>query len=327
MRAAVATAYGPPEVVKLVEVPEPVAGPGDILVRIHAASVSAGDWRLRSGKVPTGFGLIIRLLFGWSKLRQPVLGTDFSGVVKAVGDGVTRFKPGDAVFGSAGFKMGCHAEFRVFPQTASIAAKPDNLSHAQAAALPFGGQTALAYLRDKAALKSGERVLVVGASGAVGSAAVQIAKALGAHVTGVCSARNADLIRSLGADAVVAYDQTDLARLAQRFDLIVDAVGNSGYPGLKHLLDERGRFLAIVAGLPEMLRAAVVNLRGGHRLIVGDGGESAALVSDLAGMAATGVLRPVIESVHSFADIVRAHARVDTRRKVGAVIVEMGPGS
>ncbi|MBK8458298.1 MAG: NAD(P)-dependent alcohol dehydrogenase [Phyllobacteriaceae bacterium] len=327
MRAAVATAYGPPEVVKLVEVPEPVAGPGDILVRIHAASVSAGDWRLRSGKVPTGFGLVIRLMFGWRKLRQPVLGTDFSGVVETVGEGVTRFKPGDAVFGSSGFKMGCHAEFRVFPQTASIAAKPENLSHAQAAALPFGGQTALTYLRDKAALKSGERVLVVGASGAVGSATVQIAKALGAHVTGVCSARNADLVRSLGADAVVAYDKTDLMTLGQRFDVIVDAVGDPGYRGLEQLLTEQGRFLAIVAGLPEMLRAAVVNMSGGRRLIVGDGGEGAALVSDLAGMAATGVLRPVIDSVHSFADIVRAHARVDTRRKVGAVIVEMVFGS
>ena len=322
MRAAIARAYGAPDVVTLTDLPKPVAGPGEILVHIHAASVSAGDWRLRSGKVPAGFGAVIRLMFGWRKLRQPVLGTDFSGVVEAAGQGAA-FKPGDAVFGSAGFKMGCHAEYRVFGAKASIAAKPENLSHNQAAALVFGGQTALAYLRDKGGLKSGERLLVIGASGAVGGSAVQIGKALGAHVTGVCSASNADLVKSHGADEVIAYDRTDVKSLGQRFDVILDAVGDPGYPGLQHLLAEHGRFLAVVAGLPEMLRAVRVNLSGRHKLIVGDAGESAALIADLAGMASRGELKPSIDSVFAFADIVKAHERVDTGRKTGAVIVEM----
>lgn len=323
MRAAIATAYGSPDVVRIVERPKPAAGNGEMLVRIHAASVSAGDWRLRSGNVPAGFGLPIRLMFGFRALRQPILGTDFSGVVESVGEGVERFRPGDAVFGSSGFKMGCHADYRVFKETSSIAAKPANLSHVEAAALPFGGQTALAYLRDKARLSTGERVLVIGASGAVGVAATQIAKAFGAQVTGVTSSRNADLVRSLGALAVAEYDLTDIAKLADRFDVIVDAVGDRGYGVLKHLLTDKGRFLAIVAGLPDMLRAAYVNLRGGPRLIVGDAGESREMIETLAGLANDGRLKPVIDSVFPLERIVEAHARVESRRKVGAVIVDM----
>lgn len=323
MRAAIATAYGPPEVVRIEERPKPVAGPGEILVRIHAASVSAGDWRLRSANVPAGFGAVIRLTFGFRALRQPILGTDFSGVVEVIGEGVTRFRPGDAVFGSAGFKMGCHADYRVFKETNSIAAKPENLGHVEAAALPFGGQTALGYLRDKAKLAAGERVLVIGASGAVGVAAVQIAHAFGAQVTGVTSSRNAALVRSLGANAVVEYDRTDLTALPDRFDVVVDAVGDRGYATLKHLLTDRGRYLAIVAGLPEMMRAAFVNMRGGPKLIVGDAGESREMIETLGGLAVDGRLKPVIDSVFPLEKIVEAHARVESRRKVGAVIVDM----
>lgn len=322
MRAAIAKAYGAPDVVTLIDLQKPVAGPGEILVRIHAASVSAGDWRLRSGKLPAGFSLIFRLAMGFGKLRQPILGNDFSGVVEAAGEGAV-FKPGDAVFGSTGIKMGCHAEYRVFGAKASVAAKPEHLSHRQAAAMVFGGQTALAYLRDKGGLKSGERLLVIGASGAVGGSAVQIGKALGAHVTGVCSARNADLVKSQGADEVIAYDRTDVKSLGQRFDVILDAVGDPGYPGLKHVLAERGRFLAVIAGLPDMLRAVRVNLSGRHKVIAGSFDESAALVADLADMASRGELKPSIDSVFVFADIVKAHERVDTGRKTGAVIVEM----
>lgn len=325
MRAAIATAYGPPEVVWIAEVPKPVAGPGEILVRIHAASVSAADWRLRSADVPAGFGPMIRLMFGLRKLRQPILGNDFSGVVEAAGVGVTRFRAGDAVFGSAGMGMACHAEYRVLRESAAIAAKPKGLSHVEAAALPFGAQTALAFLRDKAGVKAGERVLVIGASGAVGSAAVQIGKALGATVTAVTSSRNAGRVRALGADAVIEYDRTPVAAWSRPFEVIVDTVGEAGWSALKPLLTGNGRLAAVVASMPDLLRAAWLNLAGHQRIVAGDPGESRQLMEDIAAFAETGALRPVIDGTFPFDDIVKAHARVDTRRKVGAVIVEMVP--
>ena len=325
MRAAIATAYGSPEVIKFVDLPVPAVGAGDILVRIHAASVSSGDWRLRSGVVPAGLGVLVRLAMGLRKLRQPILGNDFSGVVEAVGGDVSRYRVGDAVFGSGGMRMGCHAEFRTFRETDSISAKPEHLSHREAAALPFGGQTALAFLRDKGKVKAGERVLVIGASGAVGCQAVQIARALGADVSAVTSIGNSDLVRSLGAATVIAHDRSDPLVQDRTYDVIVDTVGQHTYPALRHLLAERGRLLAIAAGLPDMLRSLVVNSVGRHRLLVGEAGESAALMADLAAMASSGAIRPVIDSVFPFPEIVAAHARVETRRKVGAVVVEMVP--
>ncbi len=325
MRAAIATAYGPPAVVRIGDVPKPVAGRGEVLVRIHAASVSAGDWRLRSGVVPAGFGPFIRLALGIRRLRQPILGNDFSGVVEAVGEGVTRFKAGDAIFGSAGMGMGCHSEYRVFKETAALALKPENLSHLEAAAMPFGAQAALGFLQDKAALKPGERLLVIGGSGAVGSAAVQLGRAMGAEVTAVTSSRNADLVRSLGAQKVIAYDRTPLVTAAERYDVIADTVGEAGHGSLRPLLADGGRLAAIAASLPELLRAIVTNPFSRKRILVGDPGESAVLMNEIATRAQSSALRPLIDSVFSFDDIVKAHARVDTRRKVGAVVLDMMP--
>lgn len=323
MRAAIATAYGPPDVVRIVDMPVPEPGAGQIRVRVHAASVSAGDWRLRSGDVPEGFSVPLRLAMGWRRLRQPVLGNDFSGVVDAVGAKVTAFQVGDAVFGSAGMGMGCHADYKVLDETGALALKPDALSHVEAASLPFGAQTALAYLRDKGKLQAGERVLVVGASGAVGSSAVQIARHLGARVTAVTSAGNAGLVRDLGASDVLAYDVPHPKADPGPYDMIVDTVGAAAYPDLRGRLAPRGRLLAIAAGLPEMMRAVGVNLFGRHKLVVGEAGESATLMRDIAAMAATGAIRPVIDRVLPFAEIVAAHARVESRRKVGAVVVTM----
>lgn len=323
MRAAIATAYGPPDVVRIVAMPDPAPGQNEIRVRIHAASVSAGDWRLRSGDVPAGMSIPLRLVMGWRRLRQPVLGNDFSGIVDAVGAKVTAFRVGDAVFGSAGMGMGCHADYKILAETASLALKPEALSHVEAAAIPFGAQTALGYLRDKGKLQPGERVLVVGASGAVGSSAIQIARHLGARVTAVTSARNAGLVRDLGAADALAYDDPGQKADPGRYDMIVDTVGLAGYRDYRDRLAPGGRLLAIAAGLPEMLRAVRVNLAGRHRLVVGEAGESAILMRDIAAMVDAGAIRPVIDRVLPFAEIVEAHARVESRRKVGAVVVAM----
>ena len=189
MKAAVYRRYGPPDVVRIEDAPMPEPGTNELLVRVRATTVSAGDSRLRSARVPPGFGLMMRLGFGITGPRKPVLGWDFSGEVAAVGPSVSRFAPGDKVFGT---RMGCHAEY-VAVSEASVAPMPHRLRFEDAVALVFGGMTSLFYLRDKAKIQPGERVLINGASGAVGTAAVQLAKHFGAAVTGVCSAANAEL--------------------------------------------------------------------------------------------------------------------------------------
>eukprot|EP01034_Spumella_vulgaris_P002339 gene2339-3041_t len=188
MKAALCTCYGAPETVRVGELPTPVPKTHEVLVRIHASTVASADWRLRSGCMPRGFGVISRLVLGLRRLRQPILGTEFCGTVAALGPGVTRFKVGDAVVGFAGVGMRCHAEYRVMPEGAALVRKPANLSDPEAAALCFGGTTALHYLRDRARLQPGESVLILGGAGAVGSAAVQLARHFGATVSATSSA-------------------------------------------------------------------------------------------------------------------------------------------
>ncbi len=205
MKAAVCLSYGGPEVVQVTDVPTPVPQPNEVLVRIHATTVSAGDARIRGSNFPSGFWLPARAFLGVRRPRKPILGTELAGVVAATGASVTRFKTGDLVFAFPGVRMGCHAEYRAVREDAAIAHMPAGFSFDDAAAISFGGTTALHFLRSVGKVQRGERVLINGASGAVGSAAVQLARHFGAHVTGVCSAANVPLVRSLGAEAVIDY--------------------------------------------------------------------------------------------------------------------------
>ena len=209
MKAVVYTKYGPPNVVALAEVPKPAPKVHEVLIRIHATTVTTGDWRARSLEMPPGFGLLARLVFGVFGPRKSILGTELAGEIEAVGKAVTRFKPGDQVFAFTGASYGCHAEYRTISEAGMIALKPANLSFEEAAALSFGGTTALSFLQGKGGIKRGDKVLIVGASGGVGTAAVQIAKHFGAKVTGVCSTANLELVRSIGADKVIDYTKED----------------------------------------------------------------------------------------------------------------------
>ena len=320
MKAAIVTRYGPPDVVHIAEVPTPAPKDNEVLIRIHASTVSTGDMRLRSADVPRGFGLIIRLLFGITGPRQPILGTDLSGVIESVGKSVTMFKPGDAVFGFPGVKSRCHAEYRTMAQDGNLLSKPENLTHEQAAALSFGGTTALFFLRNQGAVKPGTRVLILGASGAVGSAAVQIAKIIGAHVTGVCSTDNVDLVRSLGADAVIDYTMQDFTAATARYDIILDTVGATTYAKCKSVLARNGRLLMVVAGLPDLL-GALWPRGNGHKIKGGTGPEQLSDLRLLADWAKAGQYTPVIDSTYPLDQIVAAHARVDTGHKRGSVVV------
>jgi NADPH:quinone reductase-like Zn-dependent oxidoreductase len=323
MRAAIYENYGPPEVVTIRDVPTPTRKNGEVLIRIRATTVSTGDWRARSLEMPAGFGLLGRLFFGISRPRQPILGTELSGIIHEVGQEVTAFNVGDEVMAFADAKMGCHAEFRALPTSGLVALKPPNLSFEQAAALSFGGMTMLSFFR-RGALASGERVLVNGASGCVGSAAVQLARYFGANVTAVCGRANVELVRSIGAHQVIDYASEDFTANGMTYDLIVDTVGNASYSRVKRALSERGRLLVVLGGFAELLLAPLVGMFGTHRVIAGPAISRAEDLHRLAAIAAAGAFTPVIDQVFPFEQIVEAHRRVDSGRKRGSVVVSIG---
>lgn len=272
---------------------------------------------------PPGFGLLGRLAIGIRGPRQPILGTELSGEVEAVGSEVTAFKPADEVFAFPGSRMGCHVEYRCIAANGPVAKKPANLSHEQAAALCFGGATMLDFFR-RGALRSGERVLVNGASGAVGTAAVQLAKHFGAHVTGVCSAANLELVRSIGADRVIDYTQDDFARSGQTYDVIVDAAGTAPFSRSASALSGGGRLLLVLAGLTDMLKAPWVGLTHTRKVIAGPAAERPEYVHQLGQLATAGRFTPVVDRCYPFDEIRAAHRYVDSGRKRGNVVIRVG---
>lgn len=322
MRAAVYRRYGPPNVVAIEEVATPSPGDDDVLVKVRATTVTSGDARMRAFRMPRGFGLPGRLGLGIFAPRNTVLGMDFAGDVAAVGRNVTAFKVGDAVFGAAGR---CHAEYVVVRHTGSIALKPAGVSYDEAAAAPFGGVTALVFLKDWAGVRAGDSVLVIGASGAVGSAAVQIARDAGAAVTGVCSAANADLVRSLGARRTIDYARADFAQSGETYDIIMDTVGVVSFASAEGSLKAGGRFLALVTTLSELLfLPAWTKLTGTKRAIAGVAVAGGEKIRALAQLLEAGRFKPVIGARYPLERIAEAHAAVDTGHKRGNVVVTVG---
>lgn len=323
MKAATYSTYGAPDVVRIQDIPRPGIGATDILVRVHAAAVTTADWRIRAAAFPPYAWLIGRMMFGLTKPRRKVLGTDFSGVVAAVGDRVTRVKVDDAIFGFSGHSA--HAEYMAIAEDGAFTIKPENLSHEEAAAIPFGAMCALVFLRDFAKLRPGQKVLVNGASGGIGVFAVQLAKHFGAHVTGICSGANAELVASLGADRVVDYTSEDITRGAARFDLILDPIGALPFRRSRRILTRDGIYLPIEFNTREIFQALRTRITGGRRVVIGVSGDSTADMEYLAGLLSAGQIRPVIDGVYPLEDIVAAHRRVETRHKRGSVVVSVQP--
>eukprot|EP00698_Gefionella_okellyi_P023216 TRINITY_DN7856_c0_g1_i1.p1 TRINITY_DN7856_c0_g1~~TRINITY_DN7856_c0_g1_i1.p1 ORF type:complete len:369 (+),score=57.02 TRINITY_DN7856_c0_g1_i1:65-1108(+) len=324
MKAAVYRKYGGPEVVSIEEVAKPTIQKDDeILVRTISTTVSTGDWRGRSLDLPSGFGIFGRLVFGFTGPRQPILGTELSGIVESVGNAVTKFKPGDQVIVFTGGKYGCHAQFRVVSQSALVVHKPANLSFDEAAALSFGGNTALHFLR-KASIAAGQSVLVVGASGCVGSACVQLAKFYGAEVTAVCSSANADLVRSIGADHVIDYTAEDFAqRRVNSYDMIIDTCGTCSMRTCEPVLKQGGKLIAILGSFRQAVGLEWATRGSGKTVLAGPCSETLENLELLADLASKGKYRPLIDQVFAFEDIVQAHSRVDSGRKRGSVIVRI----
>lgn len=320
MNAAVYRQYGPPSVVTIEELPVPVPGPHDVLIRVRASTVSSADWRIRSGSMPYGFGMVSRLAFGIAAPRQPILGSELAGDIVAVGAAVHNFSVGDAVVAFSGAKLGAHAEYCCRRADSVMASKPPTLSYETASALAFGGTTALSFFQ-RAALRAGERVLINGASGTVGSAMVQLAVSTGAEVTAVCSGANAAAMQHLGAAHVIDYSRIDFAREGTPYDVIADTVGNAPYARVRPVLTSRGRLLLVLATLPQMLRAPWVNATSQHQIVAGPVTERVDDLRTLIDMAVQGRFTPSIDSRFAFNEIAAAHARVETGRKRGSVVV------
>jgi NADPH:quinone reductase-like Zn-dependent oxidoreductase len=315
MRAVVVDRYGPPDVARVVEVPRPSPRKDEVLVRVVAAAVTSGDARIRGARFPPGFGLPARLAFGLRGPRRRILGMVFSGIIEEVGEGVVDVAPGQAVCGMTGMSMGAHAEY-VSVSARRVAAVPSGVSHSNAAGLLFGGSTALYFLRDKASVRPGMSVLVNGASGAVGSNAVQLATYFGATVTGVTSAGNADLVRRLGADRVIDYATDDITNVPERFDVVLDAVGNLSIASGRRLLRDGGVLVLAVASVWDMLRAR----RG---VVVGSGPERAADFAWLLQRVAANELTVVVARTFPLEHIGDAYRLVDSGHKRGNVIVRL----
>ncbi len=325
MRAAVYRKFGAPEVVSVAEVPQPSPGPRDVLVKVHASTVSAADYRSRSRNVPKGLGLLAAKGLGLFRPRNQVLGMDFAGVVAAVGPEVTKFHPGDNVIGMLGAKFGGHAEYVCLPEDGAITVKPRNMGFEEAVTLVFGGLTARNFL-NRADLKPGDTVLINGASGAVGTAAVQLAKQLGAHVTGVSSAANAELVASLGADRVIDYAQIDFAAEGKTYDVIMDCVGNAPFERVEASLNPGGSLLLVIADLKAILRASSRTRKSGKQVIV-TSKYSADDLKHLVYLAESGQYRAVIDRTYNLDDIVEAHRFADTGRKTGNVVLRIVPAA
>lgn len=305
MKAVICTAYGPPEVLRLAELPAPEPKRGQIRIRMRATAVTYSDCLVRGMAVPPIFRFVGRLILGYQRPRMKVLGIVMAGEIDRIGAGVTAFQVGDAVFGMDAWGSRANAEYKCMKAEGLLVSKPANLSFGEAAALPYGGLLALHFLRE-GGIAAGMRVLIYGASGATGSSAVQLASHFGAHVTGVCSTGNLELVGSLGAEAVIDYTSQDFTSLRDRYDLIFAAVGRRYHPPsaeqCRKALAPSGAYVTVDGWNPKMTRDRLFELRQ---------------------LAATGALRPVVDRSYPLAEMAEAHRYVETRRKRGNVVIDI----
>ena len=321
MKAIVYESYGPPEVLRVSNVEAPTTKNNEVLIRVRAAAVTTTDVNLRGGDK------FMRLAFGLRKPKRTVLGTEFAGEVEATGKDVHRFREGDQVYGATGGRFGAHAEFICLPGDGPLANKPANVSYEQAAAICEGCMTALPFLRDKGKIQRGHIVLINGASGAVGAAAVQLAKSFGAHVTGVCGPTNVDLVKTLGADTVIDYTEEDFTTTGQTYDIIFDAVGKSSFARCKASLSRGGIYLSTVPSAALYAHMLLTTIRNKKAKVAATGLRPARKkIKDLdflRNLTEAGTLQPVVDRCYPSDQIAEAHRHVETGHKKGSVVVTL----
>ncbi|WP_394232010.1 NAD(P)-dependent alcohol dehydrogenase [Niallia oryzisoli] len=326
MKAIVYTKYGPPEVLQLKEIEMPSPKDNEILVKVKATTVTVADIRARGLSVPKAFWLSARISLGFRKPKKEILGMEFAGEVVSVGKAVKRFKPGDGVFGATLVGFGAYAEYICLSENGSVSLKPFNLTFEEAAAIPIGARTALHFLR-KANIQSGQKVLVYGASGSVGSYAVQLAKYFGARVTGVCSTSNLEWVKSLGADQVIDYTMEDFSSAEESYTIIFEAVNKSSFSACNRSLKKGGTYINITEPLPtiHMLWTTFSNRK---KIIMSQNApETPEALNFLKEIIESGKLNVVIDRTYSFEKIVEAHQYVEKGHKKGNVVITLEQNS
>ena len=322
MKAIKCIKYGHPEVLRFVNLDKPIPKDNEVLIKNYATTVTVADCRVRGFDVPTSFWLPAKFALGFSKPRQSILGSELSGVVEGIGKNVTKYKIGDEIFAFSGHKLGAYTEFRLLNENECIAIKPQNLSFEQSAALSFGGISALYFLR-KANIKEGEKVLIYGASGSVGTYAVQIAKYFGAIVTGICSTENLELVKKLGADNVIDYTKTDLTDIPEKFDIVFDAVGKADISKSIRLIKVYGRYIHVVTTPSTEIKIRLKLLNTKIKLIGGSYTATVEQINFIRKLADEGMITPAIDRHYRFDEIVSAHEYVDRGHKKGNVTIRI----
>jgi len=321
MKAILCTKYGPPEVLQLKEVEKPVPKDNEVLIKIYATTVTSPDGLMRSGE-----SLLGRMILGLKKPREKyrILGLELAGEVEAVGKNVKRFREGDQVYGFTGFSPGAYAEYKCMSEAGSLAVKPSNMTYEEAASIVDGATTALFFLKDKAHIKSGEKVLINGASGSMGTAAVQLAKYFGAEVTGVCSSANVELVKSLGADKVIDYTKEDFTKNGKTYDIIFDVVSKSSFLQCKSSLKEKGRYIVTIQGLIPVVQTLWTRVTGNKRVIFTWSIDKAEALVFLRELIEAGKFKAVIDRCYPLEQIAEAHRYVDLGHKRGNVVITVG---
>ena len=320
MKAAVHTRYGPPSVVRILDVDTPVAGPDEVQIRVHATTVNRTDCAYRAGK-PTP----LRVVYGPVKPRATILGNEFAGEIAAVGRRVSRFAVGDRVFGYNEGRFGAHAEYLVMRQDGPLATIPADVGYEQAAPSIEGSHYALSLIR-AAKVRAGQHVLVYGATGGIGSAAVQLVKALGGTVTGVCGPAHLELVKGLGADRVIDYTAADFTADRSSYDVVIDAVGKTSFGACRPVLKDHGSYLSSELGpfSQNPLLALVTPLLGGKKVLFPIPQQSQEMVEYVKGLIEAGTFRPVIDRQYPLDEIVEAYRYVDSGQKIGNVVIGVG---
>lgn len=330
MKAIVYTEYGSPDVLHLKEITKPTPKADELLVKVYAVSINYGDMVARNFRavspqqfnMPFLFWFFARIAFGINKPKKHILGSEFAGKVEAIGKDVTLFQKGDAVFGYFGEQMGANAEYVCMPQDGLVAFKPTNMTYEEAATIPYGGLTALSLLR-KANIQRGQTVLVNGASGSIGSAAVQLAKYYGAEVTGVCSTPRLGMVKSLGASRVIDYTQEDFTQRSEQYDLIFDVLGRSSFSRCKRVLKENGRYLLASFKGKQLLQMFWTARVGDKKVICALSGESPKDLVFLKELAEAGVIKPTVDRCYPPEQAAEAHRYVENGYKTGNVVITM----
>jgi NADPH:quinone reductase-like Zn-dependent oxidoreductase len=330
MKAIVYTEYGSPDVLHLAEVAKPAPQDNEVLIRIHATPVNFGDLLARNFKsvtprrfnMPIFFWLPARLAFGWRKPKKNVLGSEFAGVVEAVGAQVTRFKPGDQVFGYRGPDMGTYAEYVCVPEDGALAIKPANMTFEEAAAVPYGALTALSLLR-KVNLHPGQKVLINGASGGIGAAAVQLAKHFGAEVTGVCSTPRVGFVKALGADHVIDYTKEDFTRRGETYDVIVDILGKTSFGRGRKALKPNGIYVFASFKVKQLAQMLWTKIAGGQKVICALSSETPEDLVYTKGLIEAGQYKAIVDKRYRMEQAAEAHRYAEGGQKAGSVVIAL----